>query len=351
MAVFLVAWLHAGQQLDKWRVKELPHFAAFGIDIFFVISGFIMSTILLRNKQAPGARATWKFLKARLIRIFPIYWVFAILESVRLLHSHSFFLQNFFPSFLLLPGLFPRYPLVVGFSWTMIFEMFFYYVLALVLLVTVKRAVPVSIAIIGLTVLLGKIVGVHSPAWVVVSSPILLEFILGAIIAVIFVRQRKGMGIALLALGIVAALYMRAYPEQGGAAGMDMVLSSAGAIRHVLTWGVAAALIVAGVIFWSPSAESLLGRVSVVLGDASYSAYLASALVIEFVCRFLLRVGGQPSLAKEVLFQFLMVVAVFLGGWLSYRFVEQPMIRWFKARHFTKETAPSLPACVDRGRG
>jgi peptidoglycan/LPS O-acetylase OafA/YrhL len=113
---------------------------------------------------------------------------------------------------------------------------------------------------------------------------------------------------------------------------MDMVLSSAGAIRHVLTWGTAAALIVSGVIFWSPSVQSLPGKLAVVLGDASYSAYLASALVIEFACRFLLKVGSQPSLAKEVLFQFLLVGFVFLAGWLRYRFAEQPMRLWLKAK-------------------
>jgi peptidoglycan/LPS O-acetylase OafA/YrhL len=332
VAVFLVAWLHAGQSMDGWRPVELPHFAAFGIDIFFVISGFIMSSILLRARQEPGIRATWGFLKRRLIRIFPIYWVFALLESVRLLHSHSFFLQNYPPSFLLLPGLFPRYPLVVGFSWTMIFETFFYYVLAATLLVTVKRAVPVSIAVFGVVVILGQVVGAQSPTWVVVSSPILLEFILGSIAALAFSRfgQQKRPGIALLTLGVAASLYMRAYPDQGGAAGMSMVLSSVGAVRHVLTWGMAAALIVSGVIFWSPAVQSLPGRIAVMLGNASYSAYLASALVIEYACRFLLKVGGQPSLAKEVLFQFLLVSAVFLGGWLSYRFVERPMIHWLR---------------------
>lgn len=216
----------------------------------------------------------------------------------------------------------------------MIFEMFFYYVLAATLLVSVKRAVPVSIAIFGVVVLLGQVVGAHSPTWVVVSSPILLEFILGSVVALAFGRfgQRKGLGIALLALGVAASLYMRAYPDQGGAAGMGMVLSSVGAFRHVLTWGTAAAMIVAGVIFWSPSVQNLPGKIAVALGNASYSAYLASALVIEYVCRFLLKIGGRPGLAKEVLFQFLLVMSVFLGGWISYQRVERPVIEWLNAK-------------------
>ena len=335
-AVLLVAWLHAGQMLGDWRVTELPHFGAFGIDIFFVISGFIMSSVLLRTRHAAGVRASWGFLKRRLIRIFPIYWFFALLESARLMHGHGFFLQTYFPSFLLLPALYPRYPLVLGFSWTMIFEMFFYYVLAAILLVTAKRAVPVSIAFFGAAVLLGEVFSIQRPVWITFSSPILLEFIFGAIAALAYLRfgQRKRLGIAMLIVGAAISLYMRAHPQQGGAAGIDMVLSSGGVTRRVLTWGLAAMLIVSGVVFWSPSVQSLPGRIAVVLGNASYSAYLASAIVIEFTGRLLIRLGGNgaPSVGKEALFQVVMVATVFVGGWMSYQFVEWPVIRWLQAK-------------------
>ena len=334
VAVLLVAWLHGGQILGDWRVVELPHFAAFGIDIFFVISGFIMSSILLRTRQAPGVHATCVFLKRRLIRIFPIYWLFAVLNSLRLLHGRGFFLQNYFPSFLLLPGLYPKYPLVVGFSWTMVFEMFFYYVLAAILLVTVKRAVPISIVLLGAAVLLGVAVGAQRPVWIILSSPLLLEFIFGAVFALAFLRfgQRRGLGIIVLLVGVAFSLYLRSHPQQGGAAGIGMVLSSVGAMRHVMTWGIAAVLIVSGVIFWSPSIQSLPGRIAVVLGNASYSAYLSSALLIELASRLLVKFGGNATIGKEVLFQMVIVVTVFLGGWLSYQFVERPMIRWLQAK-------------------
>jgi exopolysaccharide production protein ExoZ len=334
VAVFLVAWLHAGQTLGDWRVAELPHFMAFGIDIFFVISGFIMSSVLLRTRKAPGASATWGFLKRRLIRIFPIYWVFALLESARLIHGHGFFLQNYFPSFLLLPGLYPKYALVLQFSWTMIFEMFFYYVLAAILFATVKQAVPVSIAFFAAMVLLGQIIDVQQPFWITFSSPLLLEFIFGAVAALGFLRlgQKRRLGVAILLVGIMISLYMRAHPQQGGALGIDMVLSSHGALKHVLTWGIGATGIVSGVVFWSPVVQSLPAKIAVILGNASYSAYLASELVIEFMARLLIRMGGHPTLGKEVLFQFLLVVAVFLGGWISYKFVERPMILWLQAK-------------------
>jgi peptidoglycan/LPS O-acetylase OafA/YrhL len=103
-------------------------------------------------------------------------------------------------------------------------------------------------------------------------------------------------------------------------------------MRHVMTWGIAAALIVSGTIFWSPTIQSLPGRIAIILGNASYSAYLASALLIEFTGRLFVKLGGKATIGKEVLFQIVIVVAVFLGGWLSYQFMERPMIRWLQAK-------------------
>jgi exopolysaccharide production protein ExoZ len=204
------------------------------------------------------------------------------------------------------------------------------------LLVTVKRGVPVSIAFFGAAVLLGEVIGIQRPVWITFSSPILLDFIFGAIAALAFLRfgQRRRLGIAMLIVGVAISLYMRAHPQQGGAAGIDMVFSSGGVTRRVLTWGLAAMMIVSGVIFWSPSIQNLPGRIAVILGNASYSAYLASALLIEFTGLLLIRLGGHapPSVGKQALFQIVLVVTVFLGGWICYQFVEWPMIRWWQAK-------------------
>jgi exopolysaccharide production protein ExoZ len=132
-------------------------------------------------------------------------------------------------------------------------------------------------------------------------------------------------------VGSIASLYLRAYPQQGGAAGIGMAVSAEGVMRHVLTWGLSAALIVSGVVFWLPVIRTPLGKVAVVLGNASYSAYLASSLLIEFTARFLVKLGG-PSVARVVLFQIVIVGVVFLGGWISYHFVERPMTRWLQEK-------------------
>jgi hypothetical protein len=83
-----------------------------------------------------------------------------------------------------------------------------------------------------------------------------------------------------------------------------------------------------------PGIKAYTAGPAVILGDASYSAYLASALVIEFAGRFLVKIVGNPSLGKEVLFQFMLVLAVFLVEWVSYEYVESPMSERLQERKF-----------------
>jgi hypothetical protein len=71
-------------------------------------------------------------------------------------------------------------------------------------------------------------------------------------------------------------------------AGLSLALSYRRFRKHrklgmaMVMAGIAAAMLVGGVVFWSPSIETRLGRTAVVFGNAFYSVYLASALVIEF---------------------------------------------------------------------
>jgi peptidoglycan/LPS O-acetylase OafA/YrhL len=337
VAVLLVAWFHAGLWMGPLAGVTLPTLGVFGIDIFFCISGFIVSSVVMRMEQEPGIGAAWSFLHRRLIRIFPIYWVFAVAGILRLALSHQLWLHDYVPAFFLLPGLeYPEVPLLVGFSWTMVFEMFFYYVLSLILLITVRRAVPISLAILSGAVLAGAFLDFRRPVWIVVCNPILLEFVLGALVALAYRRfgTRRRMGMVLVIIGALASLSLFAIPFPV-ANGLPMVMTAVAVKMRVATWGMAAVMIVGGVVFWSPSIKSRAGTLAVVLGNASYSAYLASALVIEFTMRLLIRLfGGRVPypLARVATYQTVTVIMVFTVGWACYQFLEWPLLRWLQSK-------------------
>jgi peptidoglycan/LPS O-acetylase OafA/YrhL len=158
----------------------------------------------------------------------------------------------------------------------------------------------------------------------------LLEFVFGAAIALAHRRLgvKRRLGFVLLALGIVASFYLRAYPP-ATADSMQMILSGKGILYRVGTWGLAAAGIVAGTVFWSPRISTRLGLMAIVLGNASYSAYLSSQLVEEFTIRFLLNLHPHLPLSfgVEMGIQMVVLFTILGAGWVSYQFMEWPLVR------------------------
>jgi peptidoglycan/LPS O-acetylase OafA/YrhL len=337
VAVLLVTMLHTRQELLLEAPSGLPDFGSYGVDIFFVISGFIMSSIILHSDQKAGPGAAWAFLQRRLIRIFPIYWVFAILAATRLLLSQRQFDLTYLRSVFLLPGShWPYFKELVAFSWTMMFEMYFYYVFAAVLLITVLRAVPLVIALLSFVVILGSFVDIRRSYLIVACNPMLLEFLFGAVLALLHRRfgTKRRAGITLLALGVIASFGLRIF-SLSTTNGMNEVKRGTHLMPGVLTWGVAAAMIVGGMVFWQPEFKTRLGKIAVVLGNASYSTYLASGFAIEFIDRLLLKIHRRViplSFGMEAFYEMLIVASVFVVGWACYQFIEWPMLRSLQGR-------------------
>ena len=256
VAVLLVVWCHTGQHLEAYHGRKFPGLNVFGIDIFFVISGFILSLVVLRNRGVPGPGVSWDFLKRRFIRVYPIYWVFAGLILLRKLHAGEIAGHNYWSAFFLLPPIhYQGDGLIIGYSWTMMFEIFFYSLLGLILLRTVRWAVPTLILVLTASVALGSLWDIRHPFWIVAANPILLEFVFGALIAVLYARVgvRRHMGMFLTAFGVFASLWMAAHNPYWIANGGQMILINQGAFYRAVTWGGCALFLVAGVVFWSPS--------------------------------------------------------------------------------------------------
>jgi peptidoglycan/LPS O-acetylase OafA/YrhL len=209
--------------------------------------------------------------------------------------------------------------------------MFFYYLLSAVQLVTVKHAVQGLILILCGAVLIGRFYSIRRPYLIVAANPILLEFVFGACIALIYrnLGRRRRIGISLTFVGVAAAIAVKLFFDTA-ATWMRMILTDDGVTHRAFTWGLAAALVVAGIVFWSPSSRRPAWRASVAVGDSSYSAYLASPLILEFAARgmeTLMRSRAPLSSIAVMLCWLAMVAAVLGAGWISYQIIEWPMLR------------------------
>lgn len=329
-AVFQVAWDHTAQVVVGGRGLGPSYFGIFGVDLFFVISGFIMSMIVLRLDKPSGLATSRDFLMRRLTRIFPIYWVAVLLFVARKVASQGVHhWPNYWSALFLLPSpTYPEWVFMIGFSWTLVFEMVFYYTMSFALLFTVRKAVFVAVGALMLAIAAGLLVGIKAPVRIVVMNPMLLEFIFGAIAGLAFKKlgERKWAGRILVLAGVLLAfLFQVRAPDV--ATSMQMILMDDRVFGRVFTWGAAAALIVMGCVFWSPRPAGRLWKFLVVLGNSSYSAYLLSAMSIEFASRALLRHKESVSPAVGVAYEALIVSVAMLAGWISYQFVEWPLVR------------------------
>jgi exopolysaccharide production protein ExoZ len=140
VAALLVVHIHAIFMVELNAIPRqvnffnLAGFGACGVDIFFAISGFILSTVAMTTKPGPPkfTHNAWDFLFRRFIRIFPIYWFLTLFFVALAIKQHHLTVPLLVNSYLLLPSLsFPMPAPVIFVGWTLIFEMFFYYLITL----------------------------------------------------------------------------------------------------------------------------------------------------------------------------------------------------------------------------
>ena len=205
LAALMVALSHLGYAmpvLKDWRLSVLEHGAS-GVDIFFVISGFIM--VYTTEGRATGPV---RFMRSRVVRIVPLYWLltFAVFVAAlvlpRLFAQVSADLPHLAASLFFLPQ--EKSPIVyVG--WTLNFEMLFYVLFAIGLSIGTAWRVLFPLLFITVAAVLGTVLGSGPQSgiwWSFLTDPMSLEFCGGMIIGCFWQRFRRDARLAWLALGL-----------------------------------------------------------------------------------------------------------------------------------------------------
>ncbi len=318
----IMLWQRDGVPVQNWLAGSS------GVDIFFVISGFVMtvSSAPLRSVAHPART----FLARRLERIVPMYWVVTTAKVVVLLLVPAVALnglgtwQHVLSSYLFVPWLSVegRFEPVVVVGWTLNFEMAFYLLFAAAL---AWRWRPVWLLLPLLLLIPWTPFGwlLHVPvSFRFYISTVLWEFVFGMLLATVAERVRRWswwVGAALVLAGFLPLLTWNA-------PGMNYW-------RGAL-WGVPALAVVAGAVAMEAWWGARSPRWALELGDASYSIYLIHTFVLPAVGLWLTRwPRGWPGEIAVALGMALLLSA--LSGELVYRLLELPMMRWFKGRRRT----------------
>jgi len=339
IAALLVVYVHSlftvsGHEIPgQSHFFNLTNFGACGVDIFFAISGFILSTVAMN--VLPTHRSLFHgaidFLLRRFIRIFPIYWILSFFFVLVQWKQHHLTLAWLLNSYFLLPSLrFPMTTPLIFIGWTLIFEMFFYYLLTFNLFFGVVRVVERTVLTILVFIVVGGLFDFHRPVLILLANPLNIEFVFGCLIGLAYARfgKRHALGTALFAIGslwLLSTLFFGDY-YLGDA---KYVLDGSLSWHRVFLWGVPAAMITAGLVFRSTQVMSRFGRLGVFLGDASYSIYLVTLIVFYGYDRLyfrLARIGPDTNVVLAFL-------SVALIGPVCYLYVERPVTRFLTAKY------------------
>ncbi|TIW28850.1 MAG: acyltransferase [Mesorhizobium sp.] len=307
------------------RAPVSINIGATGVEIFFVISGYIMSKTTDISGISPS-----RFIQNRLFRVVPSYWLLtlfavAIVQTgFTLFGLHDINLEHFLCSLLFLPeldaaGHILRPILFVG--WTLEFEMLFYFIffLTLYLKPIIYRKVSV-LFVLSVLMIFGQY---SSDAYLrYLFSELLLAFMLGILIHVSEARISLTCFAAfgLMAISVLGLATVDTLP--------DVTKTSAG---HVIVI-VAAALLVVSAVGLERRGLTVGRGFLMRQGDASYAIYLIHPFILQFIGKLAIATGIAASNIGLAATTLVMLIASGFGGTIFYRCLDAPFVASMKRR-------------------
>jgi exopolysaccharide production protein ExoZ len=323
VAAFLVVFAHASTSLLE-KNRSLIHFemGGRGVDLFFVISGFIMFYTTDVKPITAG-----NFYLKRLVRIVPLYFVISTVGfAFAFLLPHSFRTMSARPldylrSVLFIPfynakvhGIRPE----IGQGWTLNYEMFFYLIFGPCLAISRRWRVLPCVAVFSTLTLLGWVFHPVSPALITYTDPLLFEFLFGMAIGY-FLREPLGKRWAaagvwtLFACGCALILLQIAAPTLP--------------LPRFVQIGVPVAAVVSAALWLE--LRGYIPRISwlLLLGDSSYSLYLSHTFVLSLLRRIWVTLFDVQLISTHALFMLASALVATPVSVFLYRRVERTLSR------------------------
>ncbi|HEY3888767.1 MAG TPA: acyltransferase [Caulobacteraceae bacterium] len=322
-----------------WR--HASSVGAAGVDIFFVLSGFVIAmTGPLASSRPSGALFVWR----RWSRVAPVYFLVSLPLMIHAWVHGGLSWDRMAATFLFWPimGGVVAYPYIEQ-GWTLCFEMLFYVSVAL-LLSNGKLSRNLAIGIGVAATLISLRLEFETQALRFLTNPILLEFGVGFALANTRSQVARApllLGVSLLAAGLgtlavegVAGVETMAQPQS--------VLEGNLLVARLVLFGGPATAIVAGAIICERKCGGALAGILAKGGDASYMLYLTHTMTISLVATVWICLRASAPLV--LLIPVALASAVTIGV-LCHRLIERPVLKDLRRVRFGPApiAAASLP--------
>jgi exopolysaccharide production protein ExoZ len=340
VAASLVVFFHFAQiYRERTPIPSWIHDSGFGdlgacgVDLFFVISGFIM---VYTTRTKAGSNDARVFITRRILRIYPLYWFWTSLLLTLWLgglaqriqpYSASYVASSYFllPSF---NGL-NFHPLVHQ-GWTLSFEMFFYLVFSCAIVLKLRSSkLPFLAVTFSICALLSRFLAPDNGLRYLLTNPISIEFLYGMLAAELLVKvrpicsHRAARNLSIILIGVGA-----------GALLLTIKFYDAYALRFAF-YGIPVSCIVFGAaMLGSASAPALLTY----LGDRSYSIYVAHGFFLMAYASALKHWTFCSGLSPDPAIVLASAVTLALSSF-TYSVVERPLTSMLSSRRRQMVTA------------
>ena len=282
----------------------LQGWGANGVDIFFVISGFVMYHTQCKNRVT-----SLEFFKARILRIVPLYYllttciIFVYFLFPMLFRSFDPSLKLFLTSFLFMSQFINSSFPVIYPGWTLEWEMLFYIIFSICLFF--KDFNKVILSLLSCLFL----------SSILTENLIILEFALGILCGFIFNKYKINLKIASTLFLIGSILLIISVFD---------IFKSMNIDRFFL-WGVPSFFIVLGAAY----SNQIKSEILLYLGNASYSIYLSHIFTVTLFYK--VSTNYIIGLNGDYLAIFCLTLSI-IGGCVLYSFIEKPMIFMLRRR-------------------
>jgi exopolysaccharide production protein ExoZ len=295
-----------------------------GVDIFFVISGFVVSLSAYSTYKNNKSVATF-FLK-RLIRVYPLYWIVFITASI--FSSYLYLSPEWLPkeSNFNLFFLFKETNYKVMVAWTLHYELYFYLTLSIILMFGPKSfwKACTLIAISQLIIFIITSNQIYSGyANLLFSSGLLVDFSMGGLICFLYLKDKIYYPYFFTILGVI--FFSASIISHANFA--DVPWSA----NWRLLFGVSSALTIYGIIGLE-KLNIVFSKKLQSIGDYSYSLYIWHQFIFAFLfftSKKLQIIPDDRVLLTLLLFLWLSIAMVLAK--VSYLFIERPIVNFANA--------------------
>jgi peptidoglycan/LPS O-acetylase OafA/YrhL len=329
-AANLVVLQHLTEFENRYAGATLPaiiHYADLGVDVFFVLSGFVMAAVAGRDV------GPLQFLWRRAARIYPTYWlatvvILAIAAAVPGLVHEPLESISLWRSFLLIAAE-PQQP-VVSVGWSLVHEVYFYFVFAIFL--TFRIPILTGAAAWGVVIVAVRLAApeyfMTFPVLRMMTSPLTFEFMMGLVVGVLWVRGYASNAISAGVAGtamliLMLGLHYHFFAEQLAPFGNAPYLV---AVRVVM-FGVPITLILYSLVAYERQASLKPPALFVAIGDWSYSIYLFHFMALSALGRAILFMFPGGGIAASVILFVAGLMVANIAGAAIYVLFERPTLK------------------------